>query len=35
MDRIETEAYEERDRRRLEVKREMHNLAAKSKNDPA
>ena len=33
--RVETEAYEERERRRQEIKQEMHKLAAESKNRPA
>jgi len=32
-DRTETEAYEARDRRRLEIKQEMHNLAIERKGD--
>ena len=28
---VETEAYEERERRRLEIKQEMHTLVAESK----
>ena len=30
--RVEAEAYQERERRRLEIKSEMHELAADSKN---
>ncbi len=33
--RIESEAHDDRERRRLEIKQEMHDLAAKSKNGPA
>jgi hypothetical protein len=33
--RVEAEAYKERERRRQEIKQEMHNIAARSKNDPA
>jgi len=33
--RLESEAYEDRERRRQEIKQEMHNLAAESKNDRA
>ena len=33
-DRVEAEACEERERRRQEIKQEMHNLAAGSKSDP-
>ena len=29
---VETEAYEERERRRLEIKQEMHTLVAESKS---
>ena len=31
----EAESYKERERRRQEIKQEMHNLAAVSKSDPA
>ena len=30
---VETEAYEERERRRQEIRQEMHNLAAERKSD--
>ncbi len=33
--RAETEAYEERERRRQEIKQEMQKLAAESKNGPS
>jgi hypothetical protein len=33
--RIESEARDDRERRRLEIKQEMHDLASKSKNGPA
>ena len=32
--RIESEAHEDRERRRLEIKQEMRDLAPKSKNSP-
>lgn len=32
---IESDAYDDRERRRLEIKQEMHDLASKSKNGPA
>jgi len=32
--RVETEAYEERERRRQEITQHMHRLAAESKSDP-
>jgi hypothetical protein len=32
--RVEAEAYKERERRRQEIKQEMHNLAAGRKSDP-
>jgi hypothetical protein len=31
--RLESEAYEDRKRRRLKITQEMHSLAAESKND--
>jgi hypothetical protein len=34
-DRVETEAHDERERRREEVKREMQALAAESKSKPS
>lgn len=34
-DPVEAEAYQERERRRQEIKQEMHDLAAESKNSPA
>jgi len=33
--RMESEAYEQRERRRQEIKQEMHSLAAEKKDDPA
>lgn len=33
--RVETQAYGERDRRRLEIKQEMQELAAESKSHPS
>ena len=33
--RVEAKAYKERERRRQEIKQEMHDLAAVSKSDPA
>jgi len=33
--RMESEAYEQRERRRQEIKQEMHGLAAEKKDDPA
>lgn len=32
---VETEAYEERERRRQEIRQEMHNLAAESRSGPS
>jgi hypothetical protein len=32
---VETDAHEERERRKQEIKQEMHNLAAESKSDPS
>ncbi len=33
--RMESEAYEQRERRRREIKQEMHSLAVEKKDDPA
>ena len=33
--RMESEAYEQRERRRQEIKQEMHSLAVEKKDDPA
>jgi hypothetical protein len=32
-ERLESEAYDERERRRLKITQKMHNLAAETKND--
>ena len=32
---MESEAYEQREKRRQEIKQEMHTLAVEKKNDPA
>lgn len=33
--RMESEAYEQRERRRQEIRLEMHSLAVENKDDPA